>query len=171
MIVVSDSSPLILIAKIGCLETVEKMYKNIFIPEAVYIEVIEKGKKEGYSDAFIIEKDIGKFIFIKKIQEKFKKDLNDMKRIYGKGESESIILCIQEKADLLLIDDYEPRKTAESKNIKCLSTPGILLVALKKNIINLDVYIKKIGELSRHAWLSGDVVAKFLEAGYKIKGG
>lgn len=171
MIVVSDSSPIILMAKLGSLSILQKLYKTILIPEGVYSEAIAKGKQEGYADAFLIEKEIGNFIFVKKIAAKFITDLNALKGSCGIGEAEAIIICMQEKADLLLMDDYEPRKIAESKGIMWLSSPGILLTALEKEFINLETYSKKIGDLAKYSWLSGDVVARFLEAGHKLKGG
>jgi len=42
--VVSNSSILIHLAKIGKLELLKKYYGNIIIPEAVYIECVVEGK-------------------------------------------------------------------------------------------------------------------------------
>ncbi len=171
MIVVSDSSPLIFMARIGSLEILRSLYKTILIPKAVFDEAVNRGKDESYGDAFLIEKEIGSLILIKDLKEKFANQLKTLIKTYGNGESEALLLCLQEDADLLLADDYDTRKLAEIYNIKWLSTLGILFTALKKGLISLEIYIKKIGELSKYAWLSGDVIAKFLQAGYSLKGG
>jgi len=42
--IVSDSSPLISLAIIGKLDLLEKLYKEIVVPSAVYQEVTEKEK-------------------------------------------------------------------------------------------------------------------------------
>jgi len=39
-VVVFNSSPLINLAKINCLYLIEELYEEIYIPEAVYEEVI-----------------------------------------------------------------------------------------------------------------------------------
>ena len=169
--IISNSSPLILLAKISKLNILEKLHKKITIPYAVYNEVIINGKSENYSDAALIEKSINEFIFVKHLNQGYKTESEKLSNIIGSGESEAIALCIQEKAELLLIDNFEPRKIAQSKGMKCRSTPGILLEALKKNIISSEEYESGIKDLSKYAWLSGDVVAHFLYIGYKIKQG
>jgi len=167
--IISNSSPLILLAKISKLSILEKLYKRIHISYEVYNEVIVKGKNENYSDAALIERHINEFIFVINLNLKHKEETEKLKNMMGSGESEAIALCEQEKAKLLLIDNLEPRKIAKIKNIKCRSTPGILLEALKCKILTFDEYESAVKELSKYAWLSGDIVAYFLEKGYKIK--
>lgn len=168
--IISNSSPLILLAKINKLGILKKLYGRICIPYEVYNEVVIKGKKENYSDAALIERHINEIIFVVNLNSFHKKESEKLKSIIGSGESEAIALCMQEKAKLLLIDNLEPRKIAQAKGIKCRSTPGVLLEAFKGKILKFDEYESAIKELSKHAWLSGDIVAYFLEKGYKIKG-
>ena len=167
--IISNSSPLILLAKVNKLSILEKSYKKICIPNEVYNEVVIKGKKENYSDAALIEGCINEVIFVINLNSEYKKEAEKLNRIIGSGESEAIALCLQEKAKLLLIDNLEPRKIAQIKGIKCRSTPGILLEAFKNKVIQFEEYESSIRELSKYAWLSGDVVAYFLEKGYKVK--
>jgi uncharacterized protein len=169
MIIVSNSSPLILLAKMNMLHLLKELYKRIHIPQAVYNEVVVRGKEEGYSDASVIDKAINEIIIVKRLDAKHQKEAEKLNRIIGKGESESIMLAIQEKARYLLIDNLEPRKMAEAKHIVCRSTPGILLEARKKCILTHEGYVESIKSLAGNAWLSGDIVAHFLDAGYKIK--
>jgi len=168
--IISNSSPLILLTKINRLNLAKKLYKKIYIPAEVYTEVVVKGKNEKYGDAFVIEKEINAFIFIKELNSEYKKEAEKITGRIGTGESQAIALCLQENADLLLIDNLEPRKIAEIKKISCRSTPGILLEALKNKVISLTEYESDIKELTEYAWLSGTIVAQFLEAGYKLKG-
>ncbi len=160
---------MILLAKIGRLSLLEKLYSKVMIPYEVYNEVIVEGKKENYSDAALIEKYINEFIFVKELAQEYKKEAEKLKSVVGSGESEAIELCLQEKARLLIVDNLEPRKIAQSKGLECRSTPGILLEALKTKILTYNEYESAIKELSKYAWLSGDIVAHFLEIGYKLK--
>ncbi len=52
------------------------------------------------------------------------------------GESESVILYEELNADYLLIDDNKARIIAESLNINCIGTLGLLLKAKQKGLIN-----------------------------------
>ena len=67
------------------------------------------------------------------------------------------------------MDNLSPRKIAESRGLECTSAPGVLLESLKSKIITSNDYESGIKELSKYAWLSGDIVANFLEIGYKLK--
>ena len=161
--IISNSSPLILLARINKLGIIKEIYKKIYIPKAVYNEVIVRGKEEKYSDAFIIERAVDDFIFIRDLKEKNLRESKKLNDVIGIGESEAITLAIQERASLLLIDNLEPRKIAEVKNIKCRSTPGIILEALHREKITVEEYKNSIIKLAEYAWLSGDIVAYFLE--------
>ena len=44
MIIISDSSPLIALAVIGKLKILENLYKEIYVPTAVYEEVVKVDK-------------------------------------------------------------------------------------------------------------------------------
>lgn len=170
MITISDSSPLILSSKLDRLDLLEELYSEVWIPPEVHREVVERGKDEGYADALLVERAVNKFITIKELKGKHLKKAKELKGIYGSGESEAVALALQEDADLILADNLEVRKLSESKGIHWRSTPGILLEALKAELINLPEYEKLIQKLSTHAWISGEVVSEFLKAGFDLKG-
>lgn len=56
--VVSNSTPLIYLAKVGRIDLLRKVFKTVFIPQEVKNEVVDKGKLLGEQDAYIIEKAI-----------------------------------------------------------------------------------------------------------------
>ena len=65
--IVSNTTPLIYLAKIGKLDLLRILFKNIHIPKEVYNEIIV-GKKDKYIDALIIENEIKKkWIIVKDI--------------------------------------------------------------------------------------------------------
>ncbi len=169
--IISNSSPIILLSKINKVDVLKEIYGKVFIPYGVYNEAVTQGKEERYGDAAVVEKKIDDFIFVKALNKNHKDTAQSLMSLLGKGEAESIALCEQEKSGMLLMDDWRARKIAESKGIVCRSTLGVLLEALKKNIITLQVYENSIKDLARYSWLSGDVVVEFLQAGYKLKGG
>ena len=51
------------------------------------------------------------------------------------GESESVILYEELQADYLLIDDNKARIVAESLDINCIGSIGLLIKAKKKGLI------------------------------------
>ncbi|RLI01982.1 hypothetical protein DRO38_04480, partial [Candidatus Bathyarchaeota archaeon] len=67
-VVVSDSTPLIYLAKIGRLSVIREVFKRIFIPKAVFDETVTRGKALNMSDASIIEKAVGVWIIKKQVK-------------------------------------------------------------------------------------------------------
>jgi len=56
--IVSNSGPLIHLAKIDRLKLLKELFGEVIIPLEVRIEVVDRGKDEGMADAFLIESEI-----------------------------------------------------------------------------------------------------------------
>ena len=52
------------------------------------------------------------------------------------GESEALVLYLEKRMELLLLDDGEARKVAESFGMKITGTGGLLLLARQQGLIN-----------------------------------
>jgi len=124
MKIVIDTSPLISLAVLDHLELLKKLFSTIIVPHAVYQEIKAAGEKEEY---IRIANFIENHIYSPKEEKIFHHKL-------GKGETEAIILCLELKADLLILDDKKARTVAESHDIKCIGTLGMLTLARQKGI-------------------------------------
>lgn len=94
MIVVSDSTPLIHLAKAGRLDILFSLYNKILITEEVYSEVVEEGLILEKEDAVIIKEHIGKRIQIKNPGSS---SMHIMRKYsIHKGEAESILLALEQ---------------------------------------------------------------------------
>ena len=110
MIVVCNSGHLIALSKIKHLDILKEFFQEIIIPEAVWIEVVEKGK--GRPGA----KDIKEspWIRVKRVENKIA--IEALRHEIGAGESEAIILAMELNADLVLIDEKKKKKKKKKKN-------------------------------------------------------
>ncbi len=165
MITISDSSPLILLARSDKIDLLEKLYSEVWIPKEVYRETVKRGKEEGYSDAYEIERRIQETILIKELKGEYLKKAEELKSALGSGESEALMLATQENAALLLADDIEVRRMAKNRSLKCRSTLGIFLESLKEEFIDLEEYEESIEKLSTFSWISPEIISKYLKAG------
>lgn len=119
--VVSNSTPLIALAKISRFQLLKDIFHKINIPKAVYDEVVTLGKGRSGS----IELENADWI---QCHEVHNHDLIAFLKIsLDAGESEAIALARETGADLLLIDDSDGRRVAESVDIPITGTIGLLL--------------------------------------------
>jgi predicted nucleic acid-binding protein len=94
--VVSNSSPLIYLTKLGKLELLRKVFGEVIIPEEVFKEVVVRGKEEGFPDARVIEKAVERgWLKVRKAQRRLEEDAPELDR----GEVEVISLAREIGAD------------------------------------------------------------------------
>jgi predicted nucleic acid-binding protein len=132
VIIVSNAGPLIALAKIERFELLRKLFSKLCIPQAVYDEVVVIGA--GRAGANETEQAVGDWIEVQEV-----KDLVMVKSLLtklGKGESEAIALALETKADLVLLDDYKARATAEFMGLNMTGTVGMLNKAQKEGLIS-----------------------------------
>jgi predicted nucleic acid-binding protein len=100
-------------------------FKRVYIPNAVWQEVVESGEGEPGSQAV---KD-AKWIEVRNPgNENLIKALTELVDI---GESEVIALALEMKAEFLLMDEKEARALARKYGFNVLGTVGILIWAKK----------------------------------------
>ncbi len=133
--VISNSSPLIALSKISQLKLLKNLFRKIIIPKAVYEEVVVKGEnKAGVNE---IKRAVDDWIQIKEIKDR--KEANVLQAVLDYGEAE--VLAQEINADLLILDNKEPRMFAKHLGFKIVGTIGIILLANKKRIIDKPLEI------------------------------
>lgn len=129
MKVVSNSSILIALSSIQRLALLSENFNKVYIPEAVWDEVVTKGIGKPGSE----EIKNATWIEIRKITNK---DLVvALNEILDLGEAEAITLAIEIEADIVLIDEKDARLIAAKYNLNPLGTVGVLINAKKKGKI------------------------------------
>jgi predicted nucleic acid-binding protein len=134
VVVVSDSTPLIYLAKIGRLNLLRGVFEKIYVPEAVFNEAVTQGKELNMSDAFIIEKAVGIWIIKELVEPKVDAEFRflDTNTKLGSGEQEALKLCKQLNAVYFIADDREARSVSRILNIKPIGTCGILIQTFRQ---------------------------------------
>jgi len=117
-IIVSDTSCLILLDKLGRLDLLRKLFGNIKITQVV-------------ADEF--GKSIPEFIKIENpIDKNYQKILESF---LDSGESSALALALEKKNCLLILDDIKGRREARQLEIHFTGTLGILVIAKEKGLI------------------------------------
>ena len=124
-LVIADTGALISLGLAGHIDLIEKVFGDYFIAYAVWEELQEYSNPEFEKDfLYHLEKRVIKI-----------KSRNHLSVIMDYGESESIILYEELKAGYLLIDDNKARIIAESFDINCIGSIGLLIMAKQKGLI------------------------------------
>lgn len=154
-IIVSNSGPLIHLAKIDKLILLKKLFGEVIIPLQVKIEVVDAGKEEGMADAFLIEGEIknGWIITDGNIT-----DFEEIARNVGidEGEAAAIVLARNMKKPILL-DDLAARRFAIGLGLEVAGSIGVLFKCTKLKIISNREALDCLEKLARIIWLSVDV--------------
>jgi len=158
--IISDSSPLIHLTRLGKINYLLKLKSPLFIPKAVYAEVITAGKEENRVEAQIIEKLIEQGKIIVKpvtIDESFAPSL-------GQGEREALELANREKL-LLIVDDRKARNIAQHFELQHQTTILTIFELLVAKMIDLTDYKGNLKKYAEDSWISADILQEFLEKG------
>ncbi len=131
MIVVSDTTPLIALMKIGRLELLRELFGEILIPGGVYRELTEN--KSFPEEAEQIRNT--DYVRIAAVNEDKAVDILRRSTGLDLGESEAIVYADAVKADILLMDEAKGRKVAKSLGLRVMGTVGILLASHESGLI------------------------------------
>jgi hypothetical protein len=131
MIIVSNTSPLTNLAAIGQFDLLHHLYSEIHIAEGVWNE-LNAGEKQWPGSKEVVN---SYWVYRHVIQNQFL--VKALRRDLDLGESESIALALELKADIILLDENDGRNAARRFNLKPVGVIGILLEAKKKHRIEL----------------------------------
>lgn len=170
--IISNSSPLIVIGKTGQLQLLKLIYKQILIPKEVYVEVVERGKEKKEQDAYLIEEAITEGWI--KVENLTKKEIQSSMELHKKfgisnGEGEAIILAQRYKRCTLILDDIEAREIAKARNIVLSDTLIIPLEALANKKINYENFKRIFEKIVGFMKPKSDKILKILEEAEKWK--
>lgn len=131
MKVVTNSTPLIELSKIGQLDLLSAVYRSILIPEEVYVEVVVNGT--GKPGAAEVEN--ADWIICQPVTDKEQVIILHNSVPIGLGECGTIVLAQEIGAEKVIIDDRVARHVAISRNLSVIGTIGVLRIAKARHII------------------------------------
>jgi predicted nucleic acid-binding protein len=125
---VSNSSPLIHLSAIGRLSILHR-FASIYIPPAVWREVVEEGGARPGAVEIRQARNSGWISVMEPVN-------TDLVRLLEQdlhaGEAESIVLALETKPDVLLLDEAEARRIAGLYNIPITGIIGLLMQGMKE---------------------------------------
>jgi hypothetical protein len=129
--IVSNASPLINLARIETLDLLHQLYGKLFVPEAVWQEIViegagQPGAEEVKSAPWIMPQAVANRSLILALRQEL-----------DAGEAEAIVLALEYKAELLLMDERLGRETARHLGLRYTGLIGVLIEAKHKGLISV----------------------------------
>lgn len=159
MRLVMNSSTTILLAKTNLLRMIDEQFDDVAIPQEVYREAVEEAKRLGYDDAAITEKEVkDKRLKVKRIKDekmvrRFMQDFS-MRR----GESETVVLALEEKADLLATDDYQCMKACRALDMPFTQAISLIVALFESKKIGREKTLEAMERLSDYGWYADWII-------------
>lgn len=153
--IVADTGPIIAFARIGRLDLLYQVVRELVIPEAVYEDLVIKGK--GRPGAAEVER--GTWIHRKVVTDQAALAL--LPSYLHLGEREAIVLA-QELGAQLLIDERRGRRAAIERGLEVFGSLRILAEAKQQGLVDS---VKPILEamLTAGYWIDEELIPPFLK--------
>ena len=140
MRVLIDSSTLIALAKIGELDILRDIFKTIHITSQILCEILNADYPE--MDAF--EKATDEWIHVLDCEG----DTESLKK-YGLDMGEASLFLVAEPHDMLVIDEANGRRFAESNNHKFTGLLGLLVASVRTGKIRKKKALEVLSKLTK----------------------
>jgi predicted nucleic acid-binding protein len=154
---VTNTGPLVALAKLNHLHLLSTLFDTVIIPRAVYRECVLVGQERGYRDAKVIRAFLERMDWHPLAPPTQQPTLANDVRL-GKGEIEAIALA-EHYHSLLLIDDVYARAVAERMGVQTVGTIGILVTAYRQRNLAPDVFEELLMTIEQRSdiWIHPDL--------------
>ena len=127
-LVISNTSPLFYLHRLRHLDVLQKLYRQLVVPEAVRDE-LHVGRVQGEDTPEITAYD---WLEIRAVRVPAVIHLiTDL----GPGEAQVLALALEEPQSLVILDDGFARSVAKTQNIRMTGTAGVLIKAKQEGHI------------------------------------
>jgi predicted nucleic acid-binding protein len=130
LIVVSDTSPILNLARIGRLELLQSLYRQVVIPSAVYAELTDA--RRDLPPAI----DLGSMSWLMVAAASNRDHVEQLLGSLDPGEAEAIVLAIELRADLFLVDERRGRRVASASGLAITGLIGVVARAKQAGLID-----------------------------------
>ena len=152
MAAVSNAGPLIHLSRAGLLDLLEGLFAEIYVPGAVWEEVVERGEMSGKPDALLVKGSK----WIRRVGDPGEIESIAERAGLHRGEASAILLAKSMGVPVLL-DDSGARRFAQGLGLAVIGSVGVIIRAVKEGLLELEDGLKGLERLAEVMWLSVDV--------------
>ncbi len=155
--VISNTSPLLYLYRIGGINWLPKIFDEIWTPEAVKNELLA-GRSKGYNVPNLADFDWLHIVNPKSMPSEW------LALDLGAGEIAAMALALENPNRIILLDDMLARRTAQAAGLQVWGTLKILLEAKSQGLIDkIEPFVTNLSEAGM--WVSAEVKHRILILG------
>ncbi|MBE2287213.1 MAG: DUF3368 domain-containing protein [Prosthecobacter sp.] len=155
-LIISNTTPLINFAEIGCLDVLQGLFGSLVIPPAVRAELTEK------SSLFPKAAQVPSLPFIELAAPEDRLLVKSLASRLHPGEAECLALAMEHPGSLLLLDDLAAREFATSNGLLFTGTLGCLAEAKQRGLITAIKPLIDELRIRARFWISDRLVERVL---------
>jgi len=161
---VFDATPLIYLAKVDHLDTVQELADSCAIPDPVHDEVVITGVEEGYPDARQIQRSIEASLF-EVVTVESSPLLSRLQENDNLSEADRAVLAYAATYDgTAVMDEQYGRDVAASEGITTRGTAYLVLTLAKDGALDVDEARDVIDEMIDAGWYCApDLYSKIVQ--------
>ncbi|HBE19561.1 MAG TPA: DUF3368 domain-containing protein [Cyanobacteria bacterium UBA11367] len=129
MKIVSNTSPISNLAKVGQINLLQQLYETVLIPTAVHEELLDE--RAGETVIAAVQSAI--WLKIQPVQNQ--QLVSELRNFVNLGEALAIALAVEVNATRLLIDERLGRQAATDRELRITGVFGVLLSAKQQGLI------------------------------------
>jgi len=153
--VISNTSPLLYLHRIGAIHLLPKLFDKIWIPDAVKDELLV-GKSKGYDVPVPGELDWLQIVNPKSMPSEW------LALDLGSGEVAAMSLALENPKHVILLDDMLARRTAQAAGLSVWGTLKVLLEAKSRGLVEkVEPFVAKLNDSGM--WISSDLNQRILK--------
>jgi uncharacterized protein len=156
LIVISDTSPVLNLARIDRLALLPVLYDQVIIPSAVYEELI------AFKRDLPVPIDLASVPWLIVASAEDRTGVQRLREALDPGEAEAIVLAIERRADPLLVDERRGRQAEAAAGLKVTGLLGVVAQAKRAGLIDFAKPV--LDELIHTArfWIRADLYRRVL---------
>ena len=152
--IISNTSPLLYLYRIGALDLLPKLFDEVWTPEAVKNE-LNIGRMNGYDVPNLAHYQWVKIINPKLMPSEW------LALDLGAGELAAMALALENRDRIVLLDDMLARRTAQTAGLQVWGTLKVLLEAKSNGFISkIEPFVVNLNKAGM--WISADVKQRIL---------
>ncbi|MCX6055050.1 MAG: DUF3368 domain-containing protein [Chloroflexi bacterium] len=152
--IISNTSPLLYLYRIGAIGWLPKLFDDVWTPEAVKIELLA-GRSKGYDIPNPADFSWLHIINPKSMPSEW------LVLDLGAGELAAMALALENPQHIVLLDDMLARRTAQAAGLQVWGTLKVLLEAKSRGLVDkVEPYVTNLNNAGM--WVSAEVKDRIL---------